>query len=250
MRFTQDLRFAHSIKRLFMLCGIFIIMFAGVGMAEFWDTKLYDEWNQKEVDKMLSDSPWAKELNLQSAAGSFSSSAMDNQPPYVKYTVQLRSVPLVRQGVIRRAQLTVKYDAFSETEKIAFDQRMEPILFGYDPEYVVVHVSFDTNQRDYLRDLLRHWETQSTEMLQNSVFLRGGSRGKQIPILQYIPGEMNSQEFQFIFPREVDGSEVLKADDKVLRLEFSYPQIGRLGDGRGFLEFRTDRMKVNDETVY
>ena len=107
MRFPQNLRFTRSItrsiKNLCALCVLSIVVFAGVAMANFWEKKLYDQWNQKEVEKMLTDSPWAKELNLQSSADSFSGSAMDSQPPYINYTVQLRSVGLVRQAVVRQA---------------------------------------------------------------------------------------------------------------------------------------------------
>jgi hypothetical protein len=35
-------------------------LFAG---AEFWQTKPYTEWNDKEVARILNDSPWAREAH-------------------------------------------------------------------------------------------------------------------------------------------------------------------------------------------
>jgi hypothetical protein len=32
--------------------------------ANFWDTKPYTDWSQKEVEEMLTDSPWARKLSV------------------------------------------------------------------------------------------------------------------------------------------------------------------------------------------
>ena len=37
---------------------------AGLAAANFWDTKTYSEWSEKEVQEMLSDSPWARKLSV------------------------------------------------------------------------------------------------------------------------------------------------------------------------------------------
>jgi len=247
MRFTQNLRSARTVIN---LCAASILLFAGVVMAkEFWETKTFDQWTLKECEKMLTDSPWTKELNLVSSAG-FSASANDNRPPYVKYTCQLFSAPLVRQAIVRKLQISRKYDSLPDDDKRTFDNGTELILLGPEPDVVVVNVSFETNDRIKVRDLNRHWETQTTDLLRNSVFLRGGSKGGKVPIARYIPGAINSQEFQFVFPREIGGNEILKPGDKILQLEFEYPVFGGIGDGKGFVEFKTDKMKVNNEVMY
>jgi hypothetical protein len=37
--------------------------------ADFWTTKPFTEWNEKEVSKILTDSPWTEKLSLSSGAG-------------------------------------------------------------------------------------------------------------------------------------------------------------------------------------
>jgi hypothetical protein len=37
---------------------------ASLAAANFWDTKAYPEWTQKEVETMLSDSPWARQISV------------------------------------------------------------------------------------------------------------------------------------------------------------------------------------------
>ena len=69
-------------------------------------------------------------------------------------------------------------------------------------------------------------------------------------IARYIPEEGGHREFQLIFPRQVNGKDVLSADDKSLQFEFYYPVVEGIGDGKGFIEFKTDKMKVNNKIVY
>lgn len=71
-----------------------------------------------------------------------------------------------------------------------------------------------------------------------------------MPLVQYIPGQEGQSDFQFIFPRKVDGKDILSPEDKTLRLEFAYPVVGGVGDGRGFIEFKTEKMKINNEVIY
>ena len=252
MRFTKRLRFASVVKNASILCVISMLLFAGVLVAkEFWETKPFDQWTQKECQKLLSDSPWVKELNLtgQVTGGGGGASSLDSRAPFVKYNIQMRSAAPLRQAMVRQGQINRKYDSLSDDEKRAFDRSMESFLIGPPPEFVVFHITFETNNLDYIRDLNRHWETQNNDMLKNSVFLSAG-KGEKVPVAQFIPGTSASQEFQFFFPREVNGREIIGERDKTLNLEFAYPVVGRIGDGRGFIEFRTDKMKVNNEVIY
>ena len=246
MRFP-NLRFSRAVKS---LCLISIFLFAGVVVAkDFWETTAFVQWSQKDCQKMLDDSPWVKELALVSAFGGGGGAATDSQAPYIKYKIQLRSAAPVRQAIVRQRQIEEKYDSLPDDKKQAFDQSVESFLLGPGSEFVVVQVSFSTNNRDYLRDLNRHWETQTTELLRNSVFL-SVPKGEKVPLARFVPGASVSQEFQFVFPREVNGREILKPGDKAIQLEFAYPVVGSLGDGRGFLEFKTDKMKINNEVSY
>ena len=37
---------------------------ASLAAANFWDAKSYSEWSEKEVEEMLTDSPWAKKISV------------------------------------------------------------------------------------------------------------------------------------------------------------------------------------------
>ena len=36
----------------------------GLAAANFWDTRTYNEWTEKEVEQMLTDSPWARKMSV------------------------------------------------------------------------------------------------------------------------------------------------------------------------------------------
>src|SRR5262245_43666031 len=46
---------------------------------DFWDQKPYTEWNEKEVDKMMKSSPWAKTMTFASAMGRGEMSGVDGE---------------------------------------------------------------------------------------------------------------------------------------------------------------------------
>jgi len=37
---------------------------AGLAATNFWEAKAYTEWSQKEVEEMLTDSPWARKMSV------------------------------------------------------------------------------------------------------------------------------------------------------------------------------------------
>jgi hypothetical protein len=236
-----------------LLPAFLLITISAYAAKEFWETKPYDEWTLKECQKLLENSPWAKEMGLTGTGGG-GKDAMDSQAPYIKYLVQLQSAMPIRQATVRQTQILQKYDSFSADQKKEFNAKVQPFLEASYSDVVVVSISFSSNNRQYTMDLLRHWQSQTAELLKNSVYL-SGSKGDKARIAQFIPVNGAKQEFQFVFHRKVNGKEVVGPEDKSLRLEFDYPIAkladgSGLGDGRGFIEFKTDKMKINDEVVY
>jgi hypothetical protein len=236
----------------FLLPTLLLLSIAAYAGKECWEIKPFDEWTQKECQKLLENSPWAKELNLAGAQAigySGGNDAMDNQQPYVKYIIQLQSAQPIRQAIVRQMQIIEKYASMSNEQKQDFNVRNRPFLEGNFDEAVVVNISFSSNNREHIRNLLNHWQRQTADLLKNSVYL-SGSKSEKVKIAQFIPVQGAQQEFKFVFPRKVNGKEILSPEDKTLRLEFTYPVIGNMGDGRGFIEFKIEKMKINDETIY
>jgi hypothetical protein len=219
--------------------------------GEFWEKKEYKQWSDKESAKLLLDSPWAKELALASVGVmNVSKESTDAQQPFVKYQVQFRSAKPIRQAIVRQALIAQKYDSLPPENKQELDKRAESIISADVSDTVIVYVTYVTNNTDYDRQLARHWQSQTMDLIKNSVYLIP-QKGDKVSILKYAAEQGAQRGFQFIFPREVNGKPIVDpVKDKTLKLEFAYPVIGGMGDGRAFLEFRLDKMVFEGNVAY
>ncbi len=252
---ANALKAQHSIYGKFLpffLLVVFASVQASLG-ADFWEKKEYTKWSAKECQKMLTDSPWAKEYKQQQVI--VSSSARDDAMrggetnPYIVYHMQLRSALPIRQAIVRQMQLARNYDQLTDEQKQEFDKQTDGFLNANFDNAVVVYAVYASNIQQNDIQLSRHWQMQTTELLQNNVFLRG-SKGDKVPIASFYVEQGDLREFQFVFPRKIDGKEILGPEDKSLQLEFSYPIVGNMGDGRGYLEYKTKKMNYKGKLEY
>ena len=44
--------------------GVWVVVGAALAAAEFWETKHFTTWSDKEVEKILTDSPWSREVGV------------------------------------------------------------------------------------------------------------------------------------------------------------------------------------------
>jgi len=51
-------------NKFIVVAALWTLGAAGLAAADFWDTKAYTEWSQKEVEQMLTDSPWARRVSV------------------------------------------------------------------------------------------------------------------------------------------------------------------------------------------
>jgi len=238
-----------------MQCLLIAVLFLATVVAapkgEFWEKKDYKQWSQKEVTRMLEKSPWAQQFTNQGVEiGSMDGDAMDGAQPYIKYQIQFRSAQPIRQAIVRQMALNQKYDSLSSEQKQQFDKSAEAFLSVDVSNAVVVYITYETNNNEYDRQLARHWQSQSVDLLKNYVYLSSDT-GDKVPIANYYVDEGGGRSFQFIFPREVNGNPIVDPmKDKSLKLEFTYPVIGKLGNGNAFMEFKLEKMIFAGNVAY
>lgn len=259
---------------IFVVSALFLVGLSALPAAEFWESKTYYEWTNKECAKLLTDSPWAWELKIQ-ATGNLGSSDATGGQQFVSYLIQLRSALPIRQAIVRQAQILNKYDGLSNEQKQAFDKSTEAFLNADYGDKVVVNVAYYTNIQRLDLDLARAWQAQTMEVLKNSVFLYAG-KGDKARLLDFKVTQGAQREFMLVFPRQVEGKPILTEQDKSLTLEFIYPVLGGMGDskggvdasdnkseraqsggskvetwdGKGYAEFKVKKMIINSALAY
>jgi hypothetical protein len=229
------------------------LAWAAPGHAQVWDKKPYSAWTENDCKKLLEDSPWVKPFRTntvrQVAIGQPTEGTARESQPYLEYIVELRSAPPVRQAVVRLEQIRNKYDRMTPEQKQQFDQQVAPFL---DRKFddIVVHVRYNSNTTTYARDLARYWQTlEPNDAVLNAYLI--GPRGERVRAERYVTSRGGAMEFEFIFPRLVNGEPFLRPGDRNLRLEFPVPRIALdFEDTRLFVEFRVDKMLVKGDLVY
>jgi hypothetical protein len=250
MRFSSSAPSAIKKLPVFLLPVLFLAVVPAILGKDFWEKKEYKEWSEKDCRKMLQNSPWSKDYTLQDVQIMSNDRTRSNeQQPFVKYQVQLRSALPVRQAMVRMMAIAQKYDDLAPEQKQQFDKSAESFLAQDLSQAVVVYVTYATNSQPIDLELARHWQSQTVDLLKNEVFLRG-SKGDQVPLAQFAAAQGGERAFQFIFPRQVNGQEILSPNDKELKLEFPYPRAGSIAAGKAFLEFKTKKMQIDGKLMY
>lgn len=225
-----------------LLAILLLALAPAVFGKDFWKEKNYKDWSEKECKQLLQKSPWAKEYTQQDAMPILKregKTLSDDKPPYLTYQVQLRSALPVRQGIIRMAQIAQKYDDLKPEQKQQFDKQAESFLAQNMSTLVVVYITYETNQPEVYIDTAHDLKSSTTDILKNIVYLYG-SKGERVPLQQYVPPQGAQRSFQFYFPRQYKGKELLDPNDKALYLEF----------GSIIIEFKTDMMQLNGKFDY
>ncbi|HEY0079764.1 MAG TPA: hypothetical protein VGB73_14210 [Pyrinomonadaceae bacterium] len=95
-----------------------------------WENKPYQQWTMEDLEKILSDSPWAqtreKGLVVMNSGSSDFALSLPASPERV--TLRLRSGLPIRVALMRLRQMKSKYDKMSEKEKADFDARTKTLL--------------------------------------------------------------------------------------------------------------------------
>jgi len=219
-----------------LLLGFSVLLWAGD--KDFWKSKPYTEWTEKEVEKMLTDSPWVKKWyydpsryampqmpdseNLMREGQREASTGLPTQP--FTLLIAWSTARPWKTAIVRRYQLTTG-ESNPEQEK-AFIKAEESLIR--------IQV-MSTNPR-LLRGI-------TTEQLQESTYLEVKGKNKtKIPIARYVPPDMNNPNVAlYIFPREHEGTPVLSPEVKeiVFHTPISKAEIK--------IKFKIKDMTVNNQ---
>lgn len=91
-----------------------------------WQQKPYPQWDMSEVEKFLTDSPWAQTRQKGVVLGVDNPVGVSTAPESV--VLRLRSGLPMRQVLARLRQLKGKYDTLGDKEKRSFDEKNKILI--------------------------------------------------------------------------------------------------------------------------
>ena len=129
--------------------GVWLLLGAALAAADFWDEKDFTTWSDKEVEKMLTDSPWSQQVRI--ALGSLTERPQDRGVPA---TAGVPPAPVPdcgggQFGRIQRQKVTITWSGALPIQQALVRQaigRDAPIppesqaLLAQDPPFYVVTV--------------------------------------------------------------------------------------------------------------
>jgi hypothetical protein len=214
----------------------FLLSFPSPSRAQFWNKKDYRQWSAKECQKILSDSPWAKNRSFSSVhipnggqdteaaavpygvASADSAAAPGRQTLVeIKYTAQFFSALPVREAQVRLAQIQSHYDRMTPAQKRAFDASAARFLAVSFPEETVIRVIYSTNLDSYRTQLETTWSLENTAKLQHSSYITVD--GRIFSLRRYKFGSAQDQAFFLFFPRKASNEPLLNSNNKSVTLQ-------------------------------
>jgi hypothetical protein len=179
------------------------------------EQRSWTDWSQKEVEKMLSSSPWAQtqkdadttEMFFQPTADPRFTRAPNaqarleegatNQEVVLTFGIRFFSARPVRQAFMRQIQLHQKT---VEPEVLT---RMKNFAEVPASDSIIIAVTIESTDKRSLGKAMQFINSAATGTLKNTTYLER-SDGKRLFLEQYVPPGRDGFGARFIFPRMVD----------------------------------------------
>lgn len=215
-----------NLLRRFLIPGIpaLLLVFSVTTPAQ-WDKKPYTEWSEKDAQKLLNDSPWARTQSFDSPMELYrgpetgrqgpTSTAQSGRPPdavHLFFRVRFISAKPVRQALSRAAELQHKGPMPEE-----FAAKLKQFVSFDFPEHIIVAVTSDASGTGANVQQAAALLRRANNELKNTTFLETKG-GKRIFLQDFQPTATDPMGARiggrFIFPRLVDGKPFITSDSE------------------------------------
>jgi len=199
-------------RRLACAVGMLALSAGSFGEAQV------QKWPLSRAVEILNSSPWARHETFTRVVGGIGSGVSGEKEIFDTFYVRFLSAQPVREAVARIQQIQYGYDQLGAEERQRFDQLIRPGLDLDVGSWVVVAVSFRSNDPNEESAARRFFQKETAETLRNKAFL-STDRFSQVPIAAYFPPREEAIGAKFIFPRTIDGVPVASKTDKKISFE-------------------------------
>lgn len=227
-------------KKIFALIACAVLLSTSLASASNTTTqkqekeKSWQEWNQKDAEKILNSSPWAQVQTdtdtsemfftptnnpdmsgrTQSNDSSRLGGGAKNQAVNVKFYVRFFSARPVRRALVRMMELKQKPEPEVE-------QRLHAFADVKSTESIILTVSFETTDQRYGGVAMQTMGSAITATLKNETFLE--RNGKRLFLEEYVPPGKDGFGARFIFLRNVDEKPFIDSNSGEVRFVTKYP---------------------------
>lgn len=185
---------------------------APAGEEPFW------KWPLSKAVKILNSSAWARQETFTSVVPGVGSGQAGEKEIYTTFYVRFLSADPIREAYARILQIEYGYDRMSAEEKRRFDRLLEPVLGLETDDWVVIGLSCRSNDPEQESQMRRYFHSQTAATLRDKVFL-STERHSQVRIQAYFPPAEESVGARFVFPRTIEGEDLVAAARGLISFE-------------------------------
>ncbi|HSW40217.1 MAG TPA: hypothetical protein VLL97_12075 [Acidobacteriota bacterium] len=227
-----------------LILFIFMVLLASAAATGILNEP-FNKWSLDAAVRMLNHSPWAKQETFTRVIGGVGSGVSGEREIYSTFYLRFLSARPIREAYARVQQIKHGYDKMSVDERLAFENFQQPNLDLDTSEFIIVSMSFrsnDPNQENTIRNFFRN---QTVKTLRNKAFL-STPRHSQVEIVDYFPPSDESVGAKFVFPRTINGTPVISPTCshitiELLEIDRSVPDLRST--------FTAGQMRVNGELI-
>ena len=209
------------------IVGAMAIAFISGGAFSQKSIKSWKEWNRKDAEKILNESPWSQTQSERQGAQSSDvptnmgdtrgrEEAVRNvtSSAGMSFRVRFFTARPVRQAYVRLLQL-----AETRTDAAA-NEKMEAWANLAADDRIIVTVACSGDERS-LATVLRTLRSAKLEAMRNAVYLERKD-GKRVAVADYTPPAQDVFGARFIFPRTLDGQPFVSLDSGTIQFHAEY----------------------------
>ncbi|HSR68723.1 MAG TPA: hypothetical protein VLU25_12365 [Acidobacteriota bacterium] len=207
--------------------------------------KSYREWTEEEAVWVLNESPWARRETFTQVVEGVGSGVRGERELFSTYFVRFLSAPPIRQAYVRVRQLQNGYAGMGDVERRDFDRGSRRLLDLDVRRWIVISLAFRSNEPDRELRFKQHFQVQTVETLRRTTALSTRLFPKLEPVAYFPPAE-DGVGARFVFPRRVDGVEVISPDDETVSFEIEVP----VATPRLRSQFQVQEMKLGGRLLH
>lgn len=207
--------------------------------------KPWTEWSEKDVTKMLNDSPWGQtqtdtntsEMFYSPTSGSGGSRGQQgalNQAVNLNFRIRFLSAKPIREAFAK--QVITKNPQMTEQLKTFAEQTSD--------KYIVVAVDFDSPDRRLSGPAMQAFAAANPGQLKTTTYLEIKD-GKRIFLDQYMQPSNDGMGAKFVFPRLVNGEPFVTANSGYVRFYSEITSTIKLN-----MRFKIADMMYNDKLEF
>ena len=184
--------------------------------------KDFRDWTLAEAVEILNQSSWAQQRTFTRVVAGIGSGVLGEKEIFNTFFVRFLSAEPIRKAFVRVQQIQQGYDQMDEVERKRFEVLVSPGLELDVSQWIVVSMTFRSNNPRQERRVERFLDAQTVETMKARAFL-STDRLSQVELAAYFPPRRDGVGAKFVFPRQLSGEPIISKEESSVTFEANLP---------------------------